>query len=49
MKLFKHSSQMTLTIVEVPRQSWRVLPPRKLEVALTLAGIVIAAIIWAVT
>lgn len=47
MKLFKcDTAKMTLTIVDIPRQNWRVMPPSKLAVTLTLAGIVITAIVW---
>ena len=47
MKLFKCDTQhMTFSIVDIPRQSWRVLPPRKWQIALTLAGVVVISILW---
>lgn len=48
MKLFKCNAQMALKVVELPRRNWRVLPPKKWQIALTMAGIVIAAVVWAV-
>lgn len=49
MRLLKCSASMTLTIVELPRQAGRVLPPKPWQVALTLAGIVVTAILWSVS
>lgn len=49
MRLFKCETKgMTLELVDLPRSNWRVLPPKKLTVALTLAGIVITAVLWTV-
>jgi hypothetical protein len=49
MKRFKSlAHQPTLTIVDLPRQSWRLLPPRRWQVVVTLAGIIITAVMWAV-
>lgn len=42
------SHTVTLEIVDLPRSGWRYLPPRRWEVALTLAGIVLAAVAWGV-
>lgn len=48
MKLFKcDTKRMTLTIVDLPRQNYRVLPPKPWQVALTLAVIVVGALAWA--
>ncbi len=50
MKLFKCDTKgMTFELVDLPRHNWRVLPPKKMTVALTLAGIVITAVLWAIT
>lgn len=38
---------MTVEIIDLPRRSWRVVPPSKLTVVLALAGIVATAILWA--
>lgn len=48
MRLFKCNAQMTLTLVELDRSSWKVLPPKRLTVALTLAAILIGALVWGV-
>jgi hypothetical protein len=49
MKLFKCDTQhLTLEIVDLPRSNWRHLGPRKWQVVLTLAVIVITALAWAV-
>jgi len=42
---------MILNIVELPRSAYhaRSVPPRRWQVALTLAAIVLTAVIWAVT
>jgi hypothetical protein len=50
MKLFKcdaRRQQMTLTIVDLPRPAWRVLPPGRWQVVLTVAVIVVTALAWA--
>jgi hypothetical protein len=36
-----------IEIIELPRSAWRVLPPNKWQVALTVAGIVVAAMAYA--
>lgn len=48
MRIFKCTSKMTLEIVDLPRGNWSYSPPRKVEVALTLIGIVATAILWAI-
>lgn len=49
MKLFKCTTQpLTFTLVDLPRHSWHVLPPRRLQVAVTLVGVIVTAILWAV-
>jgi hypothetical protein len=49
MRLLKCSQpSLTLEVVELPRQSWRVLPPRRWQIALTLAVIVVTAVVWGV-
>lgn len=49
MKFFKcEADQMTFTIVDLPRKNWNVCPPKKWQIALTLTGIVVAAIMWAI-
>lgn len=58
MKLFNCNTQripqgdcqrlVTFTLVDLPRHSWHVIPPRRWQIALTLAGIVVTAIVWAV-
>lgn len=49
MKLFKcDAAGMTFSIVDLPRKNWHVLPPRKWQMALTFAGIVITAVLWGV-
>lgn len=40
---------MILNIVDLPRSAYHVLPPRRWQVALTLAAIVLTAVTWAVT
>jgi|GEM_PF-7013218 len=40
MKLFACTApKMTLTIIDLPRTEYRILPPRRVKVAFTLAGI----------
>ena len=48
MKLFCTTPHITLTLVDLPRRSWRVLPPRRWQVVVTVVGIVVAAILWSV-
>lgn len=48
MKLFKCSHSFTVEVVDLPRHSWKVLPPAKWQVVLTVAGIVLAAVVWAI-
>ncbi len=40
---------MILNIVDLPRSAYHVLPPHRWQVALTLAAIIVMAVIWAVT
>lgn len=47
MKLFKcDAAHMTFSIVDLPRRNWHVLPPRKWQIALTVATIIVGAILW---
>lgn len=47
MKLFKCTqAALTLEVIELPRQSWRVLPPHRWQVIATLAVIVVTAVLW---
>lgn len=47
MKLFKCNTQtMRLEVVELPRQNWKVVPPAKLTVIITLGVIVVTALVW---
>lgn len=48
MKLFKCSTRMTLEVIDLPRKSYRILPPRPWQVALAVVGIVVTSILWAV-
>lgn len=36
-------------IIDLPRNAWRVLPPARWQIAVTVAVIVITVVIWAVT
>lgn len=50
MRLFNCSAQtINMTIVDLPRPAWKVLPPRKWQVALTVVGIVLTALVFALT
>lgn len=50
MRLLKCSqAALTLEVIELPRQGWKVLPPRKWQIALTIAVIVVTAVIWSLT
>ena len=40
---------MILDIIDLPRSAYTVLPPRRWQIALTLAAIAITALVWAVT
>ena len=40
---------MVIEIIDLPRSAYRILPPHRWQVALTLAAIVVTAIFWAVT
>lgn len=40
---------MILDIIDLPRSAYTVLPPRRWQVALTMAAIVVVALVWAVT
>lgn len=40
---------MILDIIDLPRSAYTILPPRRWQVALTMAAIVVSALIWAVT
>lgn len=42
------SRDFVLNIVDLPRNAYHVLPPRKWQVVITLAGIVATAILWGV-
>lgn len=46
MKLFNCSQAFTCEIIELPRSAYQVLPPRKWQIALTVAGIILAAVVW---
>lgn len=47
MKLFKCDVKpFTIEIIELPRHSWRHLGPRKWQVVLTVAVILVGAILW---
>lgn len=49
MKLFRCDTQrMTFDLIDLPRRNWRVLPPGKWQIVLTVAGIVVTAILWGV-
>lgn len=48
MKLFKCDTTVTLTIVDLPRSAYQVLPPRRWQVIATLAVIVVTAVLWGV-
>jgi hypothetical protein len=49
MKLFRCTTpHITFDLIDLPRQSWRILPPRRWQVVLTMAAIVVAAIVWGV-
>ncbi|MBE7474893.1 MAG: hypothetical protein HS114_37645 [Anaerolineales bacterium] len=48
MRVLSCSAKMTLTLVDLPRSHYRLLPPRRWQVALTLAGIVSHALTEAV-
>lgn len=49
MRLFKCDTQrMTFSIVDLPRRSWKVLPPKRWQIALTLAGVIVISILWGV-
>ena len=49
MKLFKCDTQhMTFNLVDLPRKNWHVLPPRRWQIALALAGVIVTAILWSV-
>lgn len=39
---------LTFTLIDLPRTRWHVLPPRRWQVALTVAGVIVTAILWAV-
>jgi hypothetical protein len=50
MKLFRSNAKtIKMNIVELPRQSWSYLPPKKWQIALTVAVIIVSAVVWAVT
>lgn len=40
---------MILDIIDLPRSAYTVLPPRRWQVVLTVAAIVVVALVWAVT
>ncbi len=40
---------MILEVIDLPRDRWSYLPPAKWQIALTVAGIVATAILWALT
>lgn len=48
MKLLCQTRTIRFDIVDLPRTSWRYTPPSKWQVALTVAGIVLTAVLWAV-
>ena len=39
---------MILDIVDLPRTAYRYLPPNKWQVVITLAAIVVTAVLWSV-
>lgn len=50
MRLFKcDTQQVTFTIVDMPRNSWQVLPPKKWQVIITIATIALTAILWSLS
>lgn len=50
MRLFKCNTQtINLMVIDAPRHSWKVLPPKKWQVALTVASIILTAIVWSLT
>jgi hypothetical protein len=40
---------MVVEIIDLPRDAYRILPPRRWQIALTLAVIVVTVILWTVT
>lgn len=49
MRLFKCEAQtVTMQVIDLPRSHWRLLPPRRLQVVATLAGIAVTALLWGV-
>lgn len=50
MKLLKCTqATLTLEVVDLPRHSWKVLPPSKWQVVLTVVVIVVTALVWSLT
>lgn len=50
MRLLKCTSQQAFAVevVELDKSCWKVLPPRKWQIALTLALIVVTSVLWSV-
>lgn len=46
MKFFSTSKVIDYKIVELPKNCYKVMPPKRLQVALTLVGIILTAITW---
>lgn len=47
MRLLKCSqATLTLEVIDLPRRSWRVLPPKRLAVVATVALIIVTAVLW---
>lgn len=46
MKFFSTSKVIDYKLIELPKTCYKVMPPRKVEVVLTVAVIILTAITW---
>lgn len=47
MKLLKcNQAALTLEVIDLPRAHWHIVPPGRVTVALTLAAIIVTAVVW---
>jgi len=49
MIFLSNAQTMTLTLVDLPRSNWRILPPRKWQVYLTILVILTITLTWSLS